>query len=377
MSISPTFYEQLFCKKVFSAVFICLPYRFVIILQKEIGAKAAQKMLVKLTKGDENKKILPCITIHSLSAFKTRGFFYTPEAIKNNSFSAEEVFDLQFLNTLRNESQYWMKEFSSIYYGTCFTICYLKKVSARKNVALQLQRNLTFVLNFHVRGEEIWLTTKTHLIEKSFTVNSNSNEIIETKFSIREMENKVLGDDQKSCKTYSSEASIKNEKIGFTQCAVQVLMSYFQSSLKCSIEVFIDFTDQILSIPKCNNFSSAAETFDKMIDITLSFTQNTGQLGCPLPCNELEYSISHKSFHVNSCIDPFKRMKFDFEKNYLLSFAYEYLEVEEKVESYVYDLGAFLAIVGGNLGLALGFSCLSMLLSLLKILYRWKPRKMM
>ena len=69
-------------------------------------------------------------------------------------------------------------------------------------------------------------------------------------------------------------------------------------------------------------------------------------------------------------------MKFDFEKIYLLSFAYEYLEVEEKVESYVYDLGAFLAIVGGNLGLALGFSCLSMLLSLLKILYRWKPRKM-
>ena len=43
------FYKQLFCTKVFQAAFLYLGLRFVFFLQKEIGAKAARKMLMKLT----------------------------------------------------------------------------------------------------------------------------------------------------------------------------------------------------------------------------------------------------------------------------------------------------------------------------------------
>jgi hypothetical protein len=35
------------------------------------------------------------------------------------------------------------------------------------------------------------------------------------------------------------------------------------------------------------------------------------------------------------------------------------LDVEERIETLVYDVGSFLAAAGGNLGLLLGFSCLS------------------
>ena len=48
-SISPTIYEQLFHTKVFGAAFLYLHYRFKLFRRKEIGAKAARKMLVKLT----------------------------------------------------------------------------------------------------------------------------------------------------------------------------------------------------------------------------------------------------------------------------------------------------------------------------------------
>ncbi len=51
VSISPIFYEQLFCAKVYCAAFMCLQFRFVIFWQKDFGAKAALKMLVKLTPG--------------------------------------------------------------------------------------------------------------------------------------------------------------------------------------------------------------------------------------------------------------------------------------------------------------------------------------
>ena len=49
VSIPPIFYEQLFCMKVFCAAFMCLQFGFVIFWQKDFGANAAHKMLVKLT----------------------------------------------------------------------------------------------------------------------------------------------------------------------------------------------------------------------------------------------------------------------------------------------------------------------------------------
>ncbi len=49
VSISPIFYEQLFNTKVFCAAFMCLQFGFVIFGQKDFGAKAAHKMLVRLT----------------------------------------------------------------------------------------------------------------------------------------------------------------------------------------------------------------------------------------------------------------------------------------------------------------------------------------
>ncbi len=51
VSISPIFYEQIFCTKVFCAAFICLQFKFVIFWQKDFGAKAVNKLLVKLTPG--------------------------------------------------------------------------------------------------------------------------------------------------------------------------------------------------------------------------------------------------------------------------------------------------------------------------------------
>jgi hypothetical protein len=49
VSISPIFYEQHFRMNVFCAAFRCLQFGSVILWQKDFGAKAAHKMLVKLT----------------------------------------------------------------------------------------------------------------------------------------------------------------------------------------------------------------------------------------------------------------------------------------------------------------------------------------
>ncbi len=51
LSISPTFYKQLYLTNVFCKVFLQLQFGFVVFWQKKSGAKAACKMLMKLTKG--------------------------------------------------------------------------------------------------------------------------------------------------------------------------------------------------------------------------------------------------------------------------------------------------------------------------------------
>jgi len=51
---------------------------------------------------------------------------------------------------------------------------------------------------------------------------------------------------------------------------------------------------------------------------------------------------------------------------------YSTLDVKEVVETLVYDVGDFLAAAGGNLGLLLGFSCLSVLLAVINAIQEKK-----
>jgi hypothetical protein len=50
-----------------------------------------------------------------------------------------------------------------------------------------------------------------------------------------------------------------------------------------------------------------------------------------------------------------------------LDLLFSSLNVEEKVESLVYDIASFMATAGGNLSLLLGFSCLSVLIGVVSV----------
>ena len=50
----------------------------------------------------------------------------------------------------------------------------------------------------------------------------------------------------------------------------------------------------------------------------------------------------------------------------LLALSYETYSVEEQFEKFVFDIGSLLVAAGGDLGLFLGFSCLSIVFSVLE-----------
>lgn len=59
-----------------------------------------------------------------------------------------------------------------------------------------------------------------------------------------------------------------------------------------------------------------------------------------------------------------------FENTSLTAIKFQSLLIEEEVETYVYDFGNFVVALGGNLGLMLGFSCLSVLFSLIQLIFK-------
>ena len=57
------------------------------------------------------------------------------------------------------------------------------------------------------------------------------------------------------------------------------------------------------------------------------------------------------------------------------SIGYESFIIEVSIETLLYDIGSFLAAVGGNLGLFLGFSCLSVLLGFVSMFKKLRKFK--
>ena len=81
------------------------------------------------------------------------GFYFTEDSIKANSYSAEEVF-ANFTLDLISEKTLLIKESFSIFYGTCFTLCFAQPVKIRAFSYIKVKQNLELQVHVHDFGEE-------------------------------------------------------------------------------------------------------------------------------------------------------------------------------------------------------------------------------
>ena len=128
------------------------------------------------------------------------------------------------------------------------------------------------------------------------------------------------------------------------------LFSQFQSSL----------------IQECKDENSAADALRNVMGIFKDFFTNTNIYGCLPPCKITHFEIDLKLYHENSLYLYEKLTSAEnidkpdvTEQGFGLFYFYETLIVEEKIETLIFDLGGVFAAAGGNLGLCLGISCLS------------------
>ena len=144
----------------------------------------------------------------------------------------------------------------------------------------------------------------------------------------------------------------------FISCSKQAIWANLSQEAMCSIPGFDLFRDNGTFMRNCINDTEGKDSIRKFQNIFLDFARNSDGYGCPLPCERLSYSFTLNTLHNNSMLFE---MPQNFTENsvYVLMYYYKTLVVEKQVETLVYDFAGFLAAAGGNLGLCLGLSCLS------------------
>jgi hypothetical protein len=168
------------------------------------------------------------------------------------------------------------------------------------------------------------------------------------------------------------------ESIKFSTCSKEAIRSVLlQSGINCSIEGFEDFLGpNLTALDECKDRNAAAATFETIEKVKKDFMGKTWRQGCPIPCSQISYVTSFSFFHENSKLDPAgKKVLAEIDFSFGIYLFYETLMTEEHLETLIYDVGAFLAAGGGNLGLMLGFSCLSVLWEIVSFVQNYFLKK--
>ncbi len=125
---------------------------------------------------------------------------------------------------------------------------------------------------------------------------------------------------------------------------------------------------KITNISECQDRDSAVKTIKEFKELLFFNNREKWMSSCPPGCNQTSYSFKMTQFHINNWIESGNEHVEEIMKAAVrFALAYEDFVIEEQIETLVYDIGNFLAAVGGNLGLFLGFSCLTLLLEIMQI----------
>ena len=150
------------------------------------------------------------------------------------------------------------------------------------------------------------------------------------------------------------------------QLILLTLWSLINPIFLCFLTGFELLTNGITSA-ECQDRKSAQENINIFTDM-LYYKRLLWLRECPLPCKQKVYDAKVFKFHSNTLIGRDEKLTKEIRKNAVLfGIGYETFAVHENVEALVYDTGMLLSQIGGNLGLFLGVSCLSVLTGIIKL----------
>ena len=315
---------------------------------------------IRQKSSSKEKQTLPCFIIRPLAAYKSRGFFFTDKDFEEKTFKLEDIFWESTITKLKNDSLYVLKELKTLAFGKCFLLCYKVEVKPQFSEPFELKSDKDYIVYILDAGEEFWLTMPYRFpYEISFSNLQSRNEdgITKADLTIREVEIEERSNEFKPCQSYNQ---YQSDNEGFIDCSKKSFWSVLKGRINCTIPGLDMLVDSSSNFMKCKENSEAFATLTLLSDTARRFQKDPSQMGCPLPCKRRKYLMHFQYYHSTSVMGKLFR-----ENEFTLYYFYESFIVEERKESLVYDFSTFLVAIGGNLGLCLGFSCLSVGIAIL------------
>jgi hypothetical protein len=302
------------------------------------------------------EKLLPCFTFCALDAYKTPGLHYTSKQFVENTFDLEDFFEDETMLQIKNKSLYSLTQTWTVYYGRCHTACYLQKVRMELT-SFYLKNTLDMKVFIHDKGDEFWTTLGFFPVDQE-VLHLNFGVLLKTRviaIGMTTRKKTFLPNENFPCQPYSED---------FVKHCKPILWNIFKAQLNCSVAPIRDLATD--GLPECSDMKSAVDAYYSLLSNIRFLHLNFPVNGCPVPCTQVSYKVEYDYFYQNTATNP-RKVGPDTEDRFRLKIYYKTLNIEEKTEALVYDFGTFLAAIGGNLGLFLGFSCLSLLLILISM----------
>ena len=333
-----------------------------LILMEDVWNKYSSKITrtgIRVQSSREEKKYLPCLTICPAPGFKVKGFFHGETAMLENSFSWEDVFAEKTIHKLRNNTVYSTTRPCSQFLGCCFTLCNLILYSAKTGPILYFKTNYDLKMFVHNKGTEFWFSGFNefpHYIPFGILESNNTKGMMGSILAIQEYKTTALSKREEPCSGDS--------ETNFIDCCKKSIWDNFNNSYGCRIQDMKSIVPKDVKMDECQKEKIASKIHWEYGSFLSGFVVKPWYYGCPLPCLQTNYKFTLDALHKNTINFPFYEP--DYESYYIFTYYFATLNVEERFESLEYDFGNFLVAAGGNLGLFLGFSCLSVMFTIAK-----------
>jgi len=338
-----------------------------------------------------------------MSGFKIQGFFYQEDEFIKNSNLLQDMFSPATVSEIENNITYFKTDTFSQLTGHCFTVCSLSNWNETVGPHFYLTTKFNIKIFIHERGMELWL--------KGFAVfpfevpsvimeTNNSRGMVGSLMALKQVDSIYLNKEEEPCRHYSVDS--------FISCCKTKLWENLRPAINCSIVELKNIIPDAETLSECENKTIAYDIYWDSAFIINSFTHKPWMFGCPgvnfinvlrvhffgakisnpkasfivlgakiayekckrktlmkltpVPCRQLTYKILVDHYHKNNFLLHGNMME-ESKNYYTLMVNNPSAIVEEQIENLEYDVVDLLASAGGNLGLFLGFSCLSVLFS--------------
>ena len=240
-------------------------------------------------------------------------------------------------------------------FGRCHTILFknqVRKISDFQKIKFKRDNDIKMFI--HEGGNEFWLKkaifpTPIDMIEfplKRKKNNCNGDLTLQKKQFV------TLSKDSNACKDYD-----------FTTCAKKAIFSVMKKKgINCTTPLWNEF--EMFGLPICSSHNVSTLASHSIGRINWKFLRSPSSYGCPILCTSTKFNP--KIVHFDESAHYLASNDFKCKSEYLLYIYYSIDPVEITKEYLVYDAMTIISAIGGTMGLLLGYSMLSMFLSVIK-----------